>query len=186
MIDAAEIDQSWSTSTLPQGTTCLHWTRLPKKSSGSARRSRASTLSVKNFLASSANCRPPSACSRATAQTRRRKGPPRARRRPRRHKGSLKHNRVGDGAPKPPNQLASIAVRQASAIRSLAWQRARHSRKSPPHARGFARTIRHCDCPAQAGWPNRGARRQTLYRAFNSDGATHRGLTRRKSVGPFQ
>jgi hypothetical protein len=38
------------------------------------------------------------------------------------------------------NQLAEIAVRQASAIRSLPWQRARRSGKSPPHARGFARS----------------------------------------------
>ena len=45
------------------------------------------------------------------------------------------------GAPQQRNQRAEIAARQASAIRSLPWQRVRRSRKSPPRARGFARTI---------------------------------------------
>jgi hypothetical protein len=31
--------------------------------------------------------------------------------------------------------------------------------------------------PAQAGWPHRRARRETLRRAVEGDGATHRGLT---------
>src|SRR5258706_14269768 len=36
---------------------------------------------------------------------------------------------------------------------------------------------RRCDCPAQAGWPHGGARREALCDAVRGDRATRRGLT---------
>ena len=75
----------------------------------------------------------------------------RARRRPRPRRELLQHNQVGAGAPRPRNQLAAIAAHQASEIRSLPWQRARRSGKSPPHARGLARTISASPLPDTSG-----------------------------------
>ena len=80
------------------------------------------------------------------------------------------------------NQLAEIAVRQASAIRSLPWQRARRSRKSPPHARGFARTISASPLPGTNGLAGSRSVMGSLRHALGGDGTAHRGLTRRKSV----
>jgi hypothetical protein len=48
---------------------------------------------------------------------------------------------VADRAVRPQNQLLAGRPRRASAIRSLPWQTARRSRKSPRHATGFAPTM---------------------------------------------
>src|SRR6266480_7297709 len=104
-------------------------------------------LSAKSFLASSRNWRRQSECSRATARARGQNAGLRARR----QKRLLQRNQVDAGAPQRENRLASIAARQASAIKSLPWRLARRSRKSPPHARGFARTISASPLPDTSG-----------------------------------
>src|SRR5262249_60537824 len=88
-----------------------------------------------------------SECARATARARGQDGGLRARRQRR----LLQRNQVDADAPQRRNRLASIAARQASAIKSLPWQLARRSRKSPPHARGFARTISASPLPGTNG-----------------------------------
>src|SRR3954465_1695011 len=54
-------------------------------------------------------------------------------------------------APGPENQLAARAPHPPSAIRCLLWQMARHSRKSPRHARELARTMSAPPLPATSG-----------------------------------
>jgi hypothetical protein len=61
---------------------------------------------------------------------------PRPRRRPRQRRGLLQRDHVDARALRSQNPLMTSAVRRPSAIRSLPWQTARRSRKSPPHARG--------------------------------------------------
>ena len=62
-------------------------------------------------------------------------------RRPPRPRRLLQPSRVVDRAAPPQNQLLAERPRRASAIRSLPWQTARRSRKSPRHATGFAPTM---------------------------------------------
>ena len=60
-------------------------------------------------------------------------------------------DRAGAHGPQPRKQLSASAARLASAIRSLPWQAARRSRKSPLHARGFARTMSAAPFPGTSG-----------------------------------
>src|SRR5580704_7140937 len=53
----------------------------------------------------------------------------------------LQREQEGARAVRQQNQSAASAARRASTIRYLPWQPARRSRKSPPHARGLARTM---------------------------------------------
>src|SRR5689334_21025832 len=66
-----------------EGTEWLHWTKSPKRSSGSARRSRASMHNARSSLASSASWMQRNECLRATARVRRSKGRGQGRRPPR-------------------------------------------------------------------------------------------------------
>src|SRR5204862_991089 len=59
-----------------EGKECRYWTRSPKRSSGSARRSGASMHNARNSPASSVNWKRPNVCSRATARARRQEKPP--------------------------------------------------------------------------------------------------------------
>jgi len=63
----------------------------------------------------------------------------------------LQCDHVGARARSPQNQLAASAPRRPSAIRSLPWQMARRSRKSPPHARGLAQTMSAWPLPGTSG-----------------------------------
>ena len=78
VIDAEKVDRSWSTLLCLEGKECRYWTRSPKRSSGSARRSGVSMHNARNSPASSANWKRPNACSRATARARRREKATRA------------------------------------------------------------------------------------------------------------
>ena len=113
---------------------------ITRRSSGSARRSLASMHSARSSRASSASWKRPSACWRVTAKAPRPEGRVRPRRPPRPRR-PLQPSRVVDRAAPPQNQLLVERPRRASAIRFLPWQTARHSRKSPLHATGFAPTM---------------------------------------------
>jgi len=117
----------------------------------SAKRSRASMLSVKSSIASSTNWRQPSVCSRATARARRQGRRPQPKCRPPERRRLLQRDYAGAGALRPQNQLAAAAARRASTIRFLPWQPARRSKKSPLHARALARTMSAPLLPGTSG-----------------------------------
>jgi hypothetical protein len=48
--------------------------------------------------------------------------------------------------------------------------------------RAALRTSSHRHCPAQASWPNRGARREALRDALDTNRAARRGLSRRSAA----
>ena len=96
--------------------------------------------SARSSRASSTSWKRPSACWRVTAKAPRPEGRVRPRR-PRRPRRPLQPSRVVDRAARPQNQRLAERPRRASAIRSLPWQTARRSRKSPRHATGFAPTM---------------------------------------------
>src|SRR6516162_2384167 len=99
-----------------EGKECRRSTRSLRRSNGSAKRSRASMLSVKSSPASSTNLRQPSVCSRATARARRQGGRPQPKCRPRERKRLVQRDYAGAGALPPQNQLATAAARRASTI----------------------------------------------------------------------
>jgi hypothetical protein len=90
-------------------------------------------------------------CSRATARARSQKRHAQRERRPQQRKPLLQREDAGSGGLRPQNQLAAGAVHRASAIRSLPWQPARRSRKSPLPARVLARTISAPPLPGTNG-----------------------------------
>src|SRR5215471_16439840 len=95
--------------------------------------------SARSSSASSTNWRRPSVCSRVTPRAGREGGRPQPKCRPRRDKLPLHRDDGGASAPQPENRLASVARRRWG-IRSLPWQPAKRSRKSPLHARALAQT----------------------------------------------
>ena len=106
--------------------------------------------SGKSWLGSSPNWRRPSVYWRAIAQARRERS------RPSRRLHQLRQllQRSGNAAAgplRPRNQLTVVAPRRPPAIRCLPWQPAERSRKSPPLARGFARTMSARPSPGTSG-----------------------------------
>jgi len=96
-------------------------------------------------------CMSPSVCLRATAKARGQKGRPQPTRQPRQRRRPLQRGHGGAPALRPQIQLVASAARRPSAIRSLPWQTARRSRKSPLHARGLARTMSGSSLPGTSG-----------------------------------
>ena len=78
--------------------------------------------------------------ARYTKGTRAERRPQRRRRRQQR-KQPLQPGHAAAGVLLPENRRAAGAARRPWGIRSSPWQPARRSRKSPPHAREFARTM---------------------------------------------
>jgi hypothetical protein len=72
-------------------------------------------------------------------------------RRPPRQRRPLPRSRVVNRAARPQNQPLAGRPRRASAIRSLPWQTARRSKKSPMHAKGFAPTMSASPSPGTSG-----------------------------------
>jgi hypothetical protein len=64
---------------------------------------------------------------------------------------SASFDQVGARAPRSRNQLAASAVCRTSLTKSLAWQLARRSRKSPLHARALAPTMLALPFPGTSG-----------------------------------
>src|SRR5580704_12703085 len=104
--------------------------------------------SARGLLASLANGRRPSECSRATVRARRQRGRPPPRRRPPQRRQPVQRGQAGAGAPRTQNRLAASAPHRPLVKRSLPWQTAKRSRKSPRHARGLVQTM--------SAWPLRG------------------------------
>jgi len=124
-----------------EGTECRHWTRSPRRSSGSSRRSRASIHSVRSLPASSVNWKRPSVCWRATGKAHRQEKLARSGRAPGQQVRPLRRDQMRGSALARRHQLPASEAPQVSAIRCLPWQPARHSRKSPLPARELAQTM---------------------------------------------
>ncbi len=75
----------------------------------------------------------------------------RAKHRQRQQRRQRRRNRVGAAALALEDRLAASAARRAWVIRSLRWQPARRSRKSPLHARALARTMSASPLPGTSG-----------------------------------
>ena len=167
-----------------EGTECRHWTRSRKRSTGSAKRSRASMLSVKSSPASSTNWRQPSVCFALQHG----------------HAGekdvlsqNADHGSEGGGSSEttraPAQCERKISYRQpplAEPQRSGSclgnWQDAARNHRCMQ--RRSPEPCRRRDCPTQAGRPRRRARWEALCHTAERDGATRRGLRRdKKSVG---
>src|SRR5262249_42583149 len=121
------------------GTKCRRWIRSPRRNSGSARHWLGSMHSARSSAASSTNWRRPSVCSRATAKPPRQEGEPEPLLRPWLRQRPLQRDDADDSALQPENRLARVARRRWG-IRSLPWQPAKRSRKSPLHAKALAQT----------------------------------------------
>jgi hypothetical protein len=93
----------------------------------------------------------PSVCSRATARLRGQGRRPQPKCGPREQRRRLQRDYASAGAVRLQNQLAAAATRRASTIRLLPWQPARHSKKSPLHARALARTMSAPRLPGTSG-----------------------------------
>jgi len=76
---------------------------------------------------------------------------PQPRHRPQQRRRPRQRDHAGARALLPQNQLAASSPRRPSAIRSLPWQPARRSRKSPLHAGGLARTMSASSLPGISG-----------------------------------
>ena len=146
MLDAADVDQSWSTSTLPQGcrmSTLDEITKEKQRISEALARVNAQHEKLSGQLSELEATERVLARYSNGKQTKRRAS------------GNattlLQHNQAAAGGPQRRNRLAAIAARRASAIRSLPWQRARHSGKLPPHARRHAQTISASPLPGTSG-----------------------------------
>jgi hypothetical protein len=180
VIDAAEIDQSWSTSTLPQRCSMSTLDEIAKEKQrvsealariDAQREKLSGQLSeleaAERVLARYGTDTQAKRTTSRETPTRAAQGVAQAQSGRRRRTRAAKSARIDRGSP-------SLGDPCPGNGQDTARNRRRMQGGSPE-------PYRHCDCPAQAGWPNRGARRQTLYRAFNRDGATRRGLTRRKA-----
>ena len=106
--------------------------------------------SATSSSASSTNWRRPSVCSRVTPRAGQEGERPQPKCRPRKHKPPLQRDDVGASALQPENRLAS-AARRRWGIRSLPWQPAKRSKKSPLHARALARTMLASSSPGTSG-----------------------------------
>jgi hypothetical protein len=136
-----------------EGAKCRLWTRSPRRSSGSAKHSRASMRSATSSPASSPNWRRPSVCSRATAKER--------------NKKDALRQEPDDGD----TGGRSSAAKRASAHydRKTSWRQTEPKpKRSGPcpgnrqDAAGNHRRMQRCspepcrsgDCAAQARWPH--------------------------------
>ena len=121
-----------------------------KRSSVSARHWLGSMHNAKSSVASSSNWRRRSVCSRVTPKAGREGGRPQLKCRPRKDKLPLHRDDGGASALQPENRLASVARRRWG-IRSLPWQPAKHSRKSPLHAKALVQTTSASSLPDTNG-----------------------------------
>jgi hypothetical protein len=112
---------------------------------------KSSTCNARSSLVSSANWRRPSVCSRVTARARRQNSRPQPERRLRQRRQPLQRDDTGARPRRLQKPLAANAVRRTSATRSLRWQPARRSRRSPPHARALAPTMSAPRFPGTSG-----------------------------------
>ena len=107
----------------------------------------------------------------------------RARRRPqparrsRQQRRLLQRDQAGARVLRSRSQPATGAALRASAIRSLPWQVARRSKKLPLHVRGSPQPCRRRHFQAQAGGPDRRARREALRHAVEGGRSNARDLT---------
>ena len=86
------------------------------------------------------------------------------------------------GALRPQKRLAASAARRTSTIRSLPWQPARRSRKSPLHARALARTMSAPRLPGTSELAASKSATGSSTPRSRRDGAT--GLTPKKKRRP--
>src|SRR5215831_15589827 len=140
VLDAQKIDHPDQPILCVEGTECRHWTRSPRRSNGSARRSLASMRSATSSLASSPNWKRPNVCSRATPRAPGQQRWPQRRRGRQQRKQLLQRGHADAGVLRPENQLAASAAHRPWGIRSLPWQPAKRSKKSPLHAKALAQT----------------------------------------------
>jgi hypothetical protein len=146
VLNAEEIDQSWSTFALPlryRMSALNEITREKQRISDALARVDAQREKLSGLRELEATARVLARYSEGT-QTRKRasaKAPTTL----------LQHDQVGSRAPRSRNQLAASAVCRTSLTKSLPWPLARRSRKSPLHARALAPTMSALPFPGTSG-----------------------------------